>query len=334
MKKLLVILITLVLIFSCSKQEVFKLEKGSPAYELATQLAKRLPLLDPEKNIIVAETDQFVVTSGEVIYSLYSMFGKRAFQLASIPNDRLLEIIRANAENVAEKKLLLREAEKKGIDVDSTEVDSILQIQYARAGGKDAFLNLLSSHGFKMDELTRDIKENLKINKLITSIIDTIKVTDSELMAEYNEDKTATVRHILLSTQGKSDSEKVEIYKKMQKIRERAISGEDFAKLAKEYSEDPGSKDRGGLYENFSRGQMVKEFEDKAFNTPIGEISPIFETKFGYHILKVISRHKETKPFDAVKSEIEKEIRSKKENEILTAFLKKLKEESKFKLTI
>jgi parvulin-like peptidyl-prolyl isomerase len=95
----------------------------------------------------------------------------------------------------------------------------------------------------------------------------------------------------------------------MQRILIRAREGEDFAQLAKEFTEDPGSKENGGLYEDFGRGVMVKPFEEAAFSVPIGEISDIVETQYGYHILKVIDRKKETRPLEEVKTELENQIR-------------------------
>jgi hypothetical protein len=73
------------------------------------------------------------------------------------------------------------------------------------------------------------------------------------------------------------------------------------------FSEDPGSKNTGGLYENFPKGQMVKPFEDAAFTLPIGSLSDIVETPYGYHILKIIDRKKETKPYEEVKKDLEEE---------------------------
>jgi parvulin-like peptidyl-prolyl isomerase len=117
----------------------------------------------------------------------------------------------------------------------------------------------------------------------------------------------------------------------MDDILARAKKGEDFAALAKEFSEDPGSKANGGLYEDFGRGKMVKPFEDAAFGVPVGEISGIVETKYGYHILKVENRKKETRPFDQVKPEIEASLRQQKENVAFDALLTGLKKKADFK---
>jgi len=81
---------------------------------------------------------------------------------------------------------------------------------------------------------------------------------------------------------------------KLDTIRQRIISGEiSFANAAAFYSEDPGSAKTGGRYNNIARGQFVPEFEALAFSLPPNEISEIFESKYGYHILQVIDRHDE-----------------------------------------
>ena len=133
-----------------------------------------------------------------------------------------------------------------------------------------------------------------------------------------------------MMTQGKTDAEKKEIHKKMKKILSRAKNGEDFAQLAKSYSEDPGSKDKGGLYENFERGTMVKSFEDAAFSIPIGEVSDIVETQYGYHILKIVDRKSETRSFEEMKAELQKEVQKETEREVVTNQIAKLKTENNY----
>ena len=111
----------------------------------------------------------------------------------------------------------------------------------------------------------------------------------------------------------------------MEKILDRARRGEDFSALARQYSEDPGSKDNGGLYEQFSRGDMIKPFEDAAFTLPIGEISGIVDTEHGYHIIKVIEREKHDRPMEEVRDDLIKEIRGPEERSIIPDHIEELK---------
>ncbi len=90
-----------------------------------------------------------------------------------------------------------------------------------------------------------------------------------------------------------------EIKTKAEEILNRAKNGEDFGELAKEFSEDPGSKEKGGLYENVPEGQMVPEFEKAALALEPGQIAPdLVESKFGYHIIKLETKGGETKASD------------------------------------
>jgi parvulin-like peptidyl-prolyl isomerase len=90
-----------------------------------------------------------------------------------------------------------------------------------------------------------------------------------------------------------------EIKKKAEDVLNRAKNGEDFAALAKEFSEDPGSKDKGGLYENVPEGQMVPEFEKAALSLEAGQVAPqLVESKFGYHIIKLEKKGGEIKAGD------------------------------------
>jgi parvulin-like peptidyl-prolyl isomerase len=174
-----------------------------------------------------------------------------------------------------------------------------------RHGSRERFVENLKKMGVDITVIEQQMNESLIIETYLNEVLaEKMEITDERLMEAYNEDKTATVRHILLSTQGKNDTEKQKIRQKMEGILEEARSGKDFAELAKKYTEDPGSKNTGGLYENFSRGVMVKPFEEAAFSVPVGEISDIVETNYGYHILKVLDRKQEDKPFDEVKEQL------------------------------
>ncbi|MBL7136992.1 MAG: peptidylprolyl isomerase [Candidatus Marinimicrobia bacterium] len=335
MKKIFVFSVLLsLIIFGCSKKiDVIKLEKDTPAYELATELSKKLPSLDPDENRVLVSAKEFKITTGEVVQIIQNNFANRIGQLKNMDANGIKDVIESLSNGLGEQKLFLNAAKNVNIIVPQTEIDSILSLQYQRAGGEEKFMEWLNNYGMSIEEVKNDIQNSLTINHYLDeTLAEETEVTDEEIQKLYNEDKTASVRHILLMTQGKSDSAKKEIRKKMEGILEKAKQGEDFAKLAEEHSEDPGSKNNGGLFKDFGRGSMVKPFEDAAFSVPIAEISDIIETRFGYHILKVIDRKKETQPLVKVQPQLERKIKEKKQNEAYIDHVNKLKEESKFKI--
>jgi peptidyl-prolyl cis-trans isomerase D len=104
---------------------------------------------------------------------------------------------------------------------------------------------------------------------------------------EFQNPKTVEARHILIKVgQDAADEEVAKAKEKIEDILEKAKAGQDFAELAKQYSEGP-SKDKGGLLGSFRREAMVKPFADKAFSMQAGDISDPVRTRFGWHVIKV-----------------------------------------------
>jgi len=335
MKKFFVLAASFILLaIGCGNDHSeFKLQKETPSYELAEKISAKLPYLDPEENNVLVASNKFNITSGEIIYRIKKNMGNRSNQLADMSEAQLKDNIDRFANILGEQKLLLLEADKANIEISETAVDSILNMQYQRAGGEEKFLKFLEQNGQSMEDVRKNIEEGLTIQEFIHEVIyKNVDITEEDIEDAYKEDKTATVRHILLNTRGKSDSAKQAIKEKMEEILAKAKSGEDFAELAKTYSEDPGSKANGGLYENIQKGAMVKPFEERAFSLPIGEISDVFETQYGYHILKVIQRNKETKPLEEVRQQIEETLRKQRYSDAYQEALENLKAQYDYKV--
>ncbi|AGT30991.1 foldase PrsA [Geobacillus genomosp. 3] len=146
------------------------------------------------------------------------------------------------------------------------------------------------------------IREMIKLDLLRTkAAIEDIKVKDEELK-EYYENYKPKVRasHILVKDE-----------KTAKEVKAKLDKGEDFAKLAKEYSQDPGSASNGGDLGWFGPGKMVKEFEDAAYQLKVGEVSDPIKTDYGYHIIKVTDKEKK-KSFNEMKDEITFEVKRSK----------------------
>jgi peptidyl-prolyl cis-trans isomerase D len=145
----------------------------------------------------------------------------------------------------------------------------------------------------------------------LTQLRQNILVTDDELKVVYQQNiqqfqvpNRVHAEHILLMTVGgKTDAEVAEIKKKAEDILAQAKKkGANFEDLAKKYSEDPGSKAKGGDLGWLVQGQTVPEFEKAAFSLNKGEISDLIKTQYGFHIIKVLDKETaHTKTFDEVK---------------------------------
>lgn len=104
----------------------------------------------------------------------------------------------------------------------------------------------------------------------------------------YRQEKKVKARHILIKVDASAaDDVKAKAKERIQAALTRVQSGEDFAKVATELSEDDGSKANGGDLGTFGKGRMVKPFEDAAFALEAGQLSEIVESRFGYHVIKV-----------------------------------------------
>ncbi len=291
----------------------------------------QIPVLNPNESSELVRTKSFSVYNNDVMPGLYRALNRYSNNLKAIPRQDLINLVKQAAQQEAERKLLLATAAEKTIGVPEDTVKAELTKIYTNFGGKDKFVKNITSQGFTLDFVKNDVKKNLTVQKYLDKYVyKNIAVDEKEIQDRYNQDKTATVRHILMMTQGKSDKEKQAIRKKMEDVLAQARAGKDFGELAKKYSEDPGSKDKGGLYEKFPKGRMVKSFEDASFNLPVGSISDLVETRYGYHIIKVVGREEETRPLEEVRGEITAQLTKAKKKDEVKKYLEKLKTDNQY----
>ena len=170
-----------------------------------------------------------------------------------------------------------------------------------RFGSVEAFDRQLKAVGMTADELrakaTQEAtaKAALKRELKISVSDDAAKAFYTKHAADFEQPETAHVRHILLMTLDPATRSPLPTNtvaakrKQIDDLLKQIRGGADFATLAKQYSEDPGSRDNGGELPEFSRGQMVPEFESTAFSMTNNQVSDVVTTQFGYHIIKMIN---------------------------------------------
>jgi peptidyl-prolyl cis-trans isomerase D len=134
---------------------------------------------------------------------------------------------------------------------------------------------------------------------------DQLKVQYQQNIQQYQVPNRVHVEHIFLMTVGKTDAEVDEIKKKAEDVLKQARKGDKFEDLAKKYTEDPVTKDKGGDLGWLVQGQTVAEFEKTAFSLSKGQISDLVRTQYGFHIIKVLDKETaHTKPFEEVKDSL------------------------------
>src|SRR5689334_11022923 len=146
----------------------------------------------------------------------------------------------------------------------------------------------------------------------VNQLRQTIQISDTDLKKQYEANQQqyevpnqVHVQHILFKTVGQTDALVEETRKKAEDVLKQARKGAKFDELAKKYSEDPGSKDKGGDLGWIRQGQTVPEFEKTAFSLAPGQISDLVKTQYGFHIIKVLEKQNaHTKSFEEVKDSI------------------------------
>src|SRR6185369_7329884 len=189
---------------------------------------------------------------------------------------RLIQVQLLGARaTAADRAVGKQEVEKRMVDIK------------AKAGSDENLDRQLKSVGLTRDELVSKMTDEATAEAVLKREVkvdvkdDDVKKYYEEHPARFEQPELVRAAHILLMTQDATDEQKATKRKQMEDILKRAKGGEDFAKLAKEFSEDPGSKDNGGEY-TFPRGQMVPEFENTAFGLNTNQISDIITTQYGY----------------------------------------------------
>ncbi|HXL22041.1 MAG TPA: peptidylprolyl isomerase [Candidatus Dormibacteraeota bacterium] len=143
----------------------------------------------------------------------------------------------------------------------------------------------------------------------VNQIRQSLQISDDQLKARYQANiqqyevpNRVHVQHILFMTVGKTPAEVEEVKNKAEDVLKQVKKGGKFDELAKKYSEDPGTRDKGGDLGWIVEKQTVPEFQTAAFSLPKGQVSDLVKTQYGFHIIKVLDKETaHTKPFDEVK---------------------------------
>ena len=233
------------------------------------------------------------------------------------------EIAQVATQRIVEQKLLAQEGLRFGVKPDEQRITQMMQLTERQAGGRDKLEGILAKGGSNLAQLEQMFRE-MELGRafIAQQVQPTIEVSDQEIANFYTEhpqdfmrEEQVRARHILANADASADEPtRTAARSKAEQARQRAVAGEDFAALATELSDD-ASAEQGGDLGFFEKGRMVPAFADAAFALQPGGISPVVETQFGYHVIKVEERRPAGPvPLDEAKAPIRRVLVNEKTN--------------------
>ncbi|MDN5354805.1 MAG: hypothetical protein PWQ09_1561 [Candidatus Cloacimonadota bacterium] len=271
--------------------------------------------------MIIATVNDYKITEQEYLAELAQVMQQMKLEE---PNE---DAKQRALEQLIDGVLLLDEAKKSDITIDKEEVENNILDYMLNFKSEEDFRNTLAKNNIDMDTFREQTRNKLLIKKFIRSKFPPKDNIPMEKLKEvYLENKEAfrtqtmvKASHILIRKNGPKSLERI------QNIRKKIKTKEDFKKQAAICSECPSSCKEGDLG-YFTKGKMVPEFEKAAFSLGINEISEPVETPFGYHIIMVTDKKQsKTAEFDEVKDALEKRLKQIDSELQLIRFLKKLR---------
>lgn len=240
-------------------------------------------------------------------------------------------------QQMVAEELLFQESRKKGIKIDPKMVEAEFMNMKQRFGTEEQYQKTLKLMNITEEKLKGQIDHQAAIRKLVeTEISSKVEVSEEDTKKYFEENagkfrkpERVRARHILIKVAKEDDDRKKALARqKLEDIKKKIMGGEDFGELAQKHSEGP-SNTRGGDLGYFTRGRMVKSFEDVAFKLAPSEVSDIVETRFGYHLIKVEEQQKAKDPgYDEIKRKIADVLRRERVQKLLEPYVAKLKEQA------
>lgn len=258
--------------------------------------------------------------------------------------DKLIKLRKEAMDEMIEQELVRQAAMAAGIEVTEAEIGRAIDEISQPFKTADEFNRRIQSEGFTPDGYREHVGRMLAAKKYLDDIrLGVSEVSDEELEQYYRDNEVrltypeqVRVRHILLTWKpmGTTD-DKAAIREQMKPILQRARAGEDFVKLAGEFSDDYATKQNGGDTGLFKRGEMAPAFEAAAFALKPGEISDPVETPFGVHILR-LEEHLEAYllPLDEIREKLRDHVLEERMEAAVEQEIARLREQGEVEILI
>ncbi len=245
---------------------------------------------------VVARVNGEAIGKGEFDQAVMALEANAGQQ---VPTDQRDAVLRGVLDQLIGYHLLVQETKARKVIVPETDLDARIAQIRQQFPSDDAFKQVLAQRNMTLEKLRADAGDDLRVSKMLDAEIGAkIAVTPAQVDEFYQKNpdqfqqgESVRASHILISFPQNADAAaKLTAKTKAEAVLKEVKAGKDFAALAKEHSQDPGSAPNGGDLGFFQQGQMVPAFDQVAFKLSPGEISELVETNFGYHIIKVAEK--------------------------------------------
>jgi peptidyl-prolyl cis-trans isomerase C len=263
---------------------------------------------------------------------------------SAVPPDKRDEVLRGVLDQLVAYHVVAQVAREQKVDVTDADVEN--QMKAIRQGfpTEQAFQQGIAAQALTLDELKKQTRMSLQIQKVIESEINSkISVADTDVdtfykqnLERFKEGDSVHASHILIGVpQTATPAEKDQAKAKAEQILKQIRAGGDFAALARTESQDPGSAQNGGDLGFFQKGLMTPAFEKVAFDLKPGAVSDVVESPFGFHIIKVHERRAaRTVPFAEVSPQIKDFLTQNQRQAKLQQFIDEKKAKTKIEILV
>ena len=339
------LLIAVLVVAACSKTPAQATTEAAaapgatpPATPAAQEPAKPVPAQLPA---VLARVNGEDVTRTEFEEYVQNLEGRAG---GPVPAEQRDQVYRGVLDQIVGYKLLLQESKARKVAIPDADVEARIGEIRKQFPSEDVFMQMLIQRKMTLEQIRNDARQDMAIAKLIETEIAAKAAVKPEQIQDFyaknpdqfKQDERVRASHILIAFPEKADAAaKAQAKTTADQVLKDVKAGKDFAALAKQHSQDPGSAVNGGDLGFFQKGQMVGPFNDVAFTLAPGAVSDVVETQFGYHIIKVAEKQpSRTVPLEEVRPQVEQYLQNQNREQETEAFVKSLRSKGKVEILI
>jgi parvulin-like peptidyl-prolyl isomerase len=299
------------------------------------------------------------------LYEMYLKNGRETigFDLNTNEGRRRLDLLREGiVSELIDRTLIAEEAERRGLSIPAEKLAEAERRAITELGGDQKYDTYLAEHRLTRDEYREVVRVQVYGEMMRTELNKGLSISEAEVQAEYKthqgdqsfqQAERVKAAHILVAARPNLISQQLQQEKNLtgaaltsavdeeikqrreraEALRRRAAAGADFAALARQASEDPATRERGGDLGTFGRDSHARVFDDAAFALKPGEVSPVIQTEYGFHVIKVSALEPaRTRTLAEVSAEIRRRLLAEREASNLTDWLKEARRKAVIRL--